>query len=59
VTDGPFAETKEQLGGLYFVEAGSLDEAVEIARRLPTATFATVEVREAAGVNLRREVQAW
>ena len=59
VTDGPFADTKEQLGGLYFVEADNLDEAVEIAKKLPTATFATIEVRQAAGVDLRKEVQYW
>jgi hypothetical protein len=45
VTDGPFLETKEVLGGYYVVEAGSLDEAVEIAKECP-ARFGCVEVRE-------------
>ena len=45
-TDGPFAETKEQLGGIYLVEASSLDDAEAIASRLPMAHFGTVEVRE-------------
>ena len=44
-TDGPFAETKEQLGGYYLVEARDLDEALEIARRIPGARFGSVEVR--------------
>jgi hypothetical protein len=50
VTDGPFAETKEQLGGFYAIEAESLDEAVAIARRIPGAREITVEVRPAARV---------
>ncbi len=45
VTDGPFAETKEQLGGFYMVEARDLDEAVELAARIPSARDGTVEVR--------------
>lgn len=45
VTDGPFAETREQLGGYFLVEANDLDEAVEIAGRIPGAQFGTVEVR--------------
>lgn len=44
-TDGPFAETKEQLGGYYLVEAKDLDEAVAIAARIPGARFGSVEVR--------------
>ena len=44
-TDGPFAETKEQLGGYYLVEANDLDEAVSIAARIPTARHGTIEVR--------------
>lgn len=44
-TDGPFAETKEQLGGYYLVEAADLDEAVAIAARIPAARFGTIEVR--------------
>src|SRR6266511_5855382 len=45
VTDGPFAETREQLGGLFLVEARDLDEALEIAGRIPAARKGTVEVR--------------
>src|SRR5260370_13385596 len=44
-TDGPFAETKEQLAGYYLVEAGDLDEAVAIAAKIPCARFGCVEVR--------------
>ena len=45
VTDGPFAETKEQLGGFYLIDAGNLDEAITIASNLPPARFGCVEVR--------------
>jgi len=45
VTDGPFAETKEQLGGYYLVEAASPDEAKTIAAKIPGARFGCVEVR--------------
>jgi hypothetical protein len=45
VTDGPFAETKEQLGGYYLIEAKDLDEAVAIAARVPSARFGSIEVR--------------
>ena len=44
-TDGPFAETKEQLGGFYVIEAENLDQAIEAARRLPGAFHGSVEVR--------------
>ena len=44
-TDGPFAETKEQLGGYYLVEAKDLDEATKIAARVPSAKSGTIEVR--------------
>jgi hypothetical protein len=44
-TDGPFAETKEQLGGYYLVEADSLDEAIEWAGKVPGARHGSVEVR--------------
>ncbi|MDH4145905.1 MAG: YciI family protein [Acidimicrobiia bacterium] len=44
-TDGPFAETKEQLGGFYIVEAADLDEALKIAADIPGAAHGTVEVR--------------
>jgi len=45
VTDGPFAETKEALGGYYLIEADSLDEALEWAARIPSARDGAVEVR--------------
>lgn len=45
VTDGPFAETREQLGGFYIVEAKDLDEAISIAERIPPATVGTIEIR--------------
>lgn len=44
--DGPFAETKEQLGGYFLVEVGGLDEAIEIAARIPAAQTGSIEVRE-------------
>jgi len=44
-TDGPFAETKEQLGGYYIVEAKDLDEAISVAARIPGARHGSVEVR--------------
>ena len=45
VTDGPFAETREQLGGYFLIEANNLDEAIGIAARVPMARKGTVEVR--------------
>ncbi len=43
--DGPFAETKEQLGGLYVLECKDLDEAIEYAKRIPTAKHGSIEIR--------------
>jgi hypothetical protein len=45
VTDGPFAETREQLGGYYLIDAENLDEAIAIAERIPAARKGTVEIR--------------
>jgi hypothetical protein len=45
VTDGPFAETREQLGGYFLVEAADLDEAIRIAERIPASRWGTVEIR--------------
>jgi hypothetical protein len=45
VTDGPFAETREQLGGYFLIEAKNLDEAIAVAARIPMARKGTVEVR--------------
>jgi hypothetical protein len=48
VTDGPFAETKEQLGGYYLIEVDNLDDAIDAAGRCPAADYGTVEVRPVA-----------
>jgi len=45
VTDGPFAETREQLGGYFMIDAKNLDEAIDIAGRIPGARKGTVEIR--------------
>jgi hypothetical protein len=45
VTDGPFAETREQLGGYYLIEAVDLDEAIRIAEKIPVARVGTIEIR--------------
>ena len=50
-TDGPFAETREQLGGFYLVEAKNHDEAVAIAARIPGARFGSIEVRPVMQLN--------
>jgi hypothetical protein len=44
-TDGPFAETKEELGGYYLIEAKDLDEAIAVAAKVPTAEYGSIEVR--------------
>ncbi len=44
-TDGPFAETKEQLGGFYMIEAKDLNDAIQVAARIPGARYGSVEVR--------------
>lgn len=49
-TDGPFAETKEQLGGYYIVDAKDIDEAIAIAARIPGARSGSVEVRAVASM---------
>jgi hypothetical protein len=46
VTDGPFAETREQLGGYYLIEARDIDEAIGIAERIPPARFGSVAIRQ-------------
>ncbi len=48
VTDGPWIETKEQLGGYYLIEARDLNEAIQVASRIPGAKFGCVEVRPVA-----------
>ena len=52
VTDGPFAETKEQLGGYYLVEAKDLDEAISMAARIPGAKHGSIEVRPVMKINM-------
>ena len=44
-TDGPFAETKEQLGGYYLIEAKDLNEAIQVAQKIPSARTGSIEVR--------------
>jgi hypothetical protein len=59
VTDGPFAETREQLGGYYLIDAQDLDEAIGIAARIPVACRGTIEVRpviELAGLPTTEEL---
>ncbi|QJR11991.1 hypothetical protein DSM104443_03074 [Usitatibacter rugosus] len=45
VVDGPFAETKEQVAGFYFIEARDLNEAIQVASRIPSAELGTIEIR--------------
>ncbi|MEO5703456.1 MAG: YciI family protein [Candidatus Limnocylindrales bacterium] len=49
ITDGPFAETKEALGGYYLIEAADLDEAIELAKACPGAAWGSIEVRPING----------
>lgn len=51
VTDGPFAETREQIGGYFLIDARDLEEAIEIATRIPGARIGTVEVRSVTEVS--------
>jgi hypothetical protein len=48
VTDGPFAETREQLGGFYLIEANDLNDAIRLASKMPPARIGTIEVRALA-----------
>ena len=50
ITDGPFAETREQIGGYFLVEAENVEEAIEIASQIPGARIGTVEVRRVTDV---------
>jgi hypothetical protein len=59
VTDGPFAETREQLGGYFLIEAPNLDDAIRIAERIPAARWGTIEIRpvmEIAGLPVNEKV---
>lgn len=53
ITDGPFAETKEQLGGFYLIEARDLNEAIRLASRMPPARVGAIEVRSLEQVDPR------
>lgn len=55
VTDGPFAETREQLGGFFLVEAKNLDEALDIASKIPAGKWGTVEIRPVVSVPMLPE----
>jgi hypothetical protein len=55
-TDGPFAETKEQLGGYYLVEARDLNDAIQVASRIPGARIGSIEVRPIAESHLTRDI---
>ncbi len=57
-TDGPYAETKEQLGGYYLIEARDLNEALQIAARIPGARYGCVEIRPVADDAQTREALA-
>jgi hypothetical protein len=57
-TDGPFAETREQLGGYYIVKAKNLDEATAIAERVPSSRFGSIEVRPIVEMPEARAQQA-
>ena len=54
VTDGPFAETKEQLAGFYMIEAKDLNEAIQVATRIPPARVGSIEVRPVRELNFDR-----
>jgi hypothetical protein len=58
VTDGPFAETREQLGGFFIIDAANLDEAIEIAGKIPAGKFGTVEVRPLIPIKGLPDMQA-
>ena len=57
-TDGPFAETKEQLGGYYLVEASDLNDAIQVAARIPAARWGSIEVRPVREVKVDHERRA-
>jgi hypothetical protein len=59
VTDGPFAETKEMIAGFYVVEAHDMAEATAIAARLPSASYATIEVRPACQLVVEGRAPRW
>lgn len=56
ITDGPFAETREQLGGFYLIEATDLNDAIRIASRMPSARIGSIEVRPLTEHNLPKKM---
>ena len=58
ITDGPFAETKEQLTGFYLIEAKDLNEAIQVAAKIPPARVGSIEVRPIRELAGRREADA-
>jgi hypothetical protein len=59
ITDGPFTEAKELVAGFYLIEASDMDEAIEIASRIPSAPLATIEVRPARQLNVPGRPPRW
>jgi hypothetical protein len=57
-TDGPFAETKEQLGGYFLIEAGDLNDAIQVASRIPSARTGSIEVRPIMEFNEHKQAAA-
>lgn len=57
VTDGPFAETKEQLGGFYLVEARDMNEAIAVASRIPAGRIGSIEVRPVRQLDIPDEAR--
>ena len=57
-TDGPFAETKEQLGGFYMIEARDLNDAIQVASKIPSARLGSVEVRPVVDFSKAAQQQA-
>jgi len=58
VTDGPFAETKEQLAGFYMLEARDLNEAIQLAAKIPPARYGSIEVRPVRSLDVFRETDS-
>jgi hypothetical protein len=59
VTDGPFAEAKEMVAGFYLIEAGDIQEAIDIASKIPSAPIATIEVRPARQLHVEGRPPRW
>lgn len=57
ITDGPFAETKEQLAGFYLIEARDLNDALQVAANIPAARVGSVEVRPVRTLNLQQQAR--